>query len=91
MNEYFNWSEKNPYGILVASLMIQGNIVIPGSILLILYTGASEFLIGPTVIISFCLLVMNISLQPPRLVAKIFAANIGYHLVLVLGLILRIL
>ncbi len=83
---YFNWSEKSPYGLLALVLLVQGNIVIPAVTLLILYSGLDTLLISGTVLISMTMLVMILSLQPPRIIAKIFLFNLFYHVLLGVGL-----
>ena len=82
MKSFYNWSEEAPYGLAAMILLVQGNIVAPVISLLILYTEANLLLLYLTMIVSMGLVVINVSLQPPRFIAKCFLINLVYHIVL---------
>lgn len=80
IKSFYNWSERTPYGLAAMILLVQGNVVAPAISLLILYAEANLLLLYLTIILSMGLVVVNLSLQPPRFIAKCFLINLVYHL-----------
>lgn len=90
LNEKFSiWSESfeaSRYGLLAAILMIQGNIIVPFSLLLVFYFApalASEGVFLAAVS-TLTVLVLNIAIAPMKAIITGFALN----LMLFLGLVL---
>ena len=92
IDTFFNWAEKRPYGLLALILLVQANVILPAIVLLIMFsqlpTDPGMVLMGISVASSMCLVVVNLSLQPPRLIAKLFLGNLIYHLVLAIVILL---
>lgn len=90
IQSFLDWAQRSTYGLAILILIFQANIIVPGVTLLIIFSEASFLLVSVTFILSMVLLVMNLALQPPRSIAKLFLANIAYHIVLVTILFVRL-
>ncbi len=80
ITKFLNWSEeKEPYFIpfLVGMLLIQGNLIVPATVLSIHYTGGGDIQFYVAIVATMSILVSNLAVFPTRKTIPIFVIAVA--------------
>jgi hypothetical protein len=82
-----DWLEHNRAVVIITSLMIQGNLIVPGTLMLILLFPQSFQWVSISILVSlsFAVLIANLALLPIRFIVKLFLINVLVSVLLVLA------